>query len=88
MDSYKPLTVESPVCIAICYPIYKCSSKHGRRNRTRNEAALYLGIQHRTLLAYIAQGQLAVVHIESRQLIELEALKAYAEKRKPEVRLM
>ena len=47
------------------------------------EAARYLGVKHATLLSYIVDGKLPVVQLESRQFIELETLKAFAEKRKP-----
>jgi hypothetical protein len=48
-------------------------------------AAKFLGISKRWLEDMILLGKIEATQIESRQFIELETLKAYAEKRKPKV---
>ena len=49
------------------------------------EAGRYLKMRMSDLEGQIAAGRLELVKIDSRWFIELEALKAYAEKRKPKV---
>ena len=55
---------------------------NGENYVTPKEAARYLGLNHVTILDHIVSGKLPVVRIESRQFIEFETLKAYAENRK------
>jgi len=56
---------------------------NGQTYVTPKEAARYLGLNHLTVLGHIMAGRLPVVRIESRQLIELETLNAYAASRRP-----
>ncbi len=49
---------------------------------TTQDAARYLHTSHDTLLSEVYLGWLVAVKIESRQMIELETLKAYAVTRK------
>ncbi len=55
---------------------------NGQNYVTPKEAARYLGLNHLTVLDHIMSGKLPVVRIESRQFIELDTLKAYAENRR------
>ena len=54
----------------------------GKQYITMAEAGRYLKMRMSDLEGQIAAGRLELVKIESRWFIELEALKAYAEKRK------
>ena len=58
---------------------------HDKQYVALQDAARYLGISKRWLEDMILLGKIEAVQIESRQFIELETLKAYAEKRKPKV---
>jgi len=50
------------------------------------EAARFLDMSYKTLLAHITAGKLPVVQIESRQLIQIDVLHTYAASRRPRQR--
>jgi excisionase family DNA binding protein len=54
---------------------------HDKQYVTIQDAARYLGISKRWLEDMILLGKVEATHIESRHFIELETLKAFAEKR-------
>ena len=58
---------------------------HDKQYVTLEVAARYLGISKRYLENMILLEKIQATKIEARQFIELETLKAFAEKRKPKV---
>ena len=59
---------------------------NGQEYVTPKAAARYLGIEHKALLREITKGRLKAARIESRQLIELDTLNAYAANQRPKPR--